>query len=75
MFRQSVFWYFNVQGTRKVDKAVKYKQNKIPRGVWCSSEEVDAGQAGVSWQDRHHAASGAKPPGIHADATGFVPQY
>lgn len=49
--------------------------NRIPRGVWCGSEEVDAGQAGVSWQDRHHAASGAKTPGIHADATGFVPQY
>lgn len=75
MFRQSVFWYFNLQGTRKVDKAVKYKEHKVPRGVWCGSEEVDAGQAGVSWQDRHHAASGAKTPGVHTDATGFVPQY
>lgn len=75
MFRQSVFWYFNLQGTRKGDKAVKYKQNKVPGGVWCASEEVDAGQAGVSGQDRHHAASGAKTTGIHTDATGFVPQY
>lgn len=58
-----------------MDKAVKYKQSKVPRGVWCSSEEVDAGQAGVSGQDGHHAASGAKPPRIHADTAGFVPQY
>lgn len=74
MFRQSVFWCVNLQGRRKVDKAVKYKQSQVPRGVWRGGEEVDAGQAGVSRQDRHHAASGAKAPRIHADAAGFVPQ-
>ncbi len=46
----------------------------IPRGVRGGSEEVDTGQAGVSGQDRHHAACGAETSRIHADATRLVPQ-
>ena len=46
----------------------------VPGGIWGRSEEVNAGQAGVPGQDGHHAARGAEPSRVHADATGLVPQ-
>lgn len=45
-----------------------------PGWVWGGSEEVDAGQSGVSGQDGNHAACGAETSRVHADAAGFVPQ-
>lgn len=46
----------------------------VPGGVRGGSEEVDAGQAGVSGQDRHHAACGPEAFRVHADAAGLIPQ-
>lgn len=45
-----------------------------PGGIWGGSEEVNAGHAGISWEDGNHAACGAETCRIHADAAGLVPQ-